>query len=349
MATDFMIYGATGYTGRLLSREAAKRGLSPLLSGRNGALLRELAEPLGFEHLAVPLSDARALCDALAGVRVVLHAAGPFSTTSEPMLDACLEAGVHYLDITGEIDVFEACAGRDAEARERGILVMPGVGFDVVPSDCLAAHVKRCLEDATSLVLAISGMNAMSRGTAKTGAEAIGRGTRVRRGGKIVELRKPLALELDYGDGPCRSLAVSWGDVSTAYHSTKIPDVTVYFAATRQLERLTGLGPVSRWLLGTAPVQALLRRGIDRQPEGPSERQRAAGRANLLAIAENEAGERVVSQLYTPEGYTLTCLTGLAIVERMLQGEVEPGFKTPSMAFGPDFITGVEGCQRKDL
>lgn len=348
MATDFMIYGATGYTGRLLAREAAERGLRPLVSGRNEAKLRELAEPLGLEHVAVSLDDRDALRKALDGVRVVLHAAGPFSATSEPMLDACLETGTSYLDITGEIDVFEACAARDDEARDRGILVMPGVGFDVVPSDCLAAHVKRRLPDATALHLAISGTNTISRGTAKTAVEAVRHGARVRRDGRIVELKEPLAREFDFGDGSHRFLAVAWGDVATAYHSTRIPDVTVYFMATRQLEKMAGLGAVARWLLGTAPMQAYLRRKIDQRPEGPSDKQRAAGRAHLLAVAENEAGESVRSQLLTPEGYTLTYLTGLAIVERVLQGETEPGFRTPSTAFGADFITEIEGCQRKD-
>jgi short subunit dehydrogenase-like uncharacterized protein len=349
MSNDFMIYGATGYTGKLLARQAKDRGLTPVLAGRDPEKLEAVAEPLGFEHRAVSLGDRDGLRDALAGVGVVLHSAGPFSATSEPMVDACLETGTHYLDITGEIDVFEACAARDAEARERGVVVMPGVGFDVVPSDCLAAHVHRRLNDATSLSIAIQGLGGMSRGTAKTGAEALGRRTRVRRGGRIVEASEPLVEDVDYGDGPKKSLAVSWGDVSTAYHSTGIPDVTVFFAATRQLEKLTGMGPVTRWLLGTALMQAVARRMIDRQPPGPSEEQRRKGSSTLVAVAENAAGGRAVSRLSTPEGYTLTALTGIEIAVRVLAGEVEAGFHTPSSAFGPDFILAFEGCVREDL
>ncbi|MEE8525281.1 MAG: saccharopine dehydrogenase NADP-binding domain-containing protein [Thermoanaerobaculia bacterium] len=349
MPANLMIYGATGYTGKLLARQAKDRGLAPVLSGRDPEKLRAVAEPLGFEHRAVSLSDADGLRAALAEVDVVLHSAGPFSATSEPMVDACLETATHYLDITGEIDVFEACASRDAEARERGLVVMPGVGFDVVPSDCLAAHVHRRLSDATSLLIAIQGLGGMSRGTAKTGAEAIGQRTRVRRGGCIVEAPEPIVEDVDYGDGPHKSIAVSWGDVSTAYYSTGIPDVTVCFAATRQLEKLTGMGPWTRWLMGTALVQAVIKRMIDRQPPGPSEEQRRKGSSTLVAIAENAAGERSASRLRTQEGYTLTALTGIDVAVRVLAGEVEPGFHTPSTAFGPDFVLGFEGCEREDL
>ncbi len=349
MPDQFMIYGATGYTGKLLAREAKDRGFAPVLSGRDPDKLKAVAEPLGFEYRAVSLTDAAGLRAALADVDIVLHSAGPFSATSEPMVDACLETGTHYLDITGEIDVFEACASRDAEAAERGVVVMPGVGFDVVPSDCLAAHVHRRLGDATSLLIAIQGLGGMSRGTAKTGAEAIGRRSRVRRGGRIVEAPEAIVHDVDYGDGPKKSIAVSWGDVSTAYHSTGIPDITVCFAATRQLEKLTGMGPLRRWFFGTAPMQALIKRMIDRQPPGPSEEQRRKGGSNLVAIAENAAGERAVSRLRTPEGYTLTALTGIDVAARTLAGEVEPGFHTPSTAFGPDFVLGFEGCDREDL
>src|SRR5690606_37223372 len=151
----------------------------------------------------------------LSQVDVVLHIAGPFSQTSQPMVDACLRTGTHYLDITGEIDVFEACAARDEAAQKAGVMIMPGVGFDVVPSDCLAAHMKARLPDATELTLAISGLGHMSHGTAKTGVESIGKGTRIRRGGRIVTSRKPLHREIDFGQGAKSCIAIGWGDVST--------------------------------------------------------------------------------------------------------------------------------------
>ena len=178
---QFLIYGATGYTGKLTARTAKDKGLKPILAGRNEAKLKAVAEPLGFQYRAFDLSERAKLDAALGEVDVVLHIAGPFSATSKPMADACLRTGTHYLDITGEIDVFEALAARDAEAKAAGVMLLPGVGFDVVPSDCLAAHLKRRLPDAVDLKIYIGGLNALSHGTAKSMVEVVAKGVRVRR------------------------------------------------------------------------------------------------------------------------------------------------------------------------
>ncbi len=345
-----MIYGATGYTGKLVTRRAKALGLQPLLAARNAARLRAVADESGLECRVVDLANAEALQEALAEVDAVLHVAGPFSQTSPPMLAACLAARKHYLDITGEIDVLEACAGGGAAASEAGITVMPGCGFDVVPSDCLAAHVKRRLPDAVALRLAIAGLGNMSRGTAKTGIESIGLGVRVRRHGRIVALASPPRRQVDFGQGPRPCIAVGWGDVATAYHSTGIPEITVYFEASRPVEQLIGVSQPLRWLLSWAPVQRLLQWQVDwLLPEGPSEVDREAGRVVLLAEAVNAAGVTVRSRLETPEGYALTAATAVEIARRVVAGETRPGFQTPSMAFGPDFILGFERCRREDL
>ena len=349
MTGRFMIYGATGYMGKLLTRRAKAIGLRPLLAGRNAARLRAVADESGFECRVVDLADGTALRQAVAEVDAVLHVAGPFSKTSPPMLKACLRAHKHYLDITGEIDVFEACAGSGAAALQAGITVMPGCGFDVVPSDCLAAHVKRRLPDAVALSLAIAGLGKISRGTAKTGIESIGLGARVRRQGRIIALASPPRRQFDFGRGPRPCVAVGWGDVATAYYSTGIPEITVYFESSRQIEQLVGLSEPLRWLLNWAPVQRLLQWQVDWQQEGPSEAERAAGGAVLLAEAVNAAGVTVRSRLETPDGYALTATAALEIARRVVAGETRPGFHTPSMAFGADFILDFESCRRKDL
>ncbi|HVJ53212.1 MAG TPA: saccharopine dehydrogenase NADP-binding domain-containing protein [Aliidongia sp.] len=349
MTGSLMIYGATGYTGKLLARVAKERGLAPILAGRSADRLKPVADALGFTWRAIDLADAAALDAGLADIDTVLHIAGPFSHTSRSMLDACLRTGTHYLDITGEIDVFEACAARDGEAQAAGIMVMPGVGFDVVPTDCLAAHLKSRLPDATELTLALGGLGHMSRGTAKTGIEGIAHGVRLRRAGKIVEGKTALRREIDFNEGPRRTVAVGWGDVSTAFHSTGIPDITVYFEATPQLDRMADLGPFGRWFLSRGPVQNWLKRWADRQPEGPSEAQRAAGRSEIVGEVANAAGERRRVRLTTPEGYSLTAMTGLEIARRVLNGAAVPGFQTPSRVFGADFITEIDGCERYDL
>lgn len=349
MNGKIMIYGATGYTGKLVAQEAKRQGIHPLLAGRNAAKVKAVAEPLGFEWRAFALEDSAALDAALSEVQAVLHIAGPFSQTSKPMLDACLRTKRHYLDITGEIDVLEACAARDAEAKAAGIVVLPGVGFDVVPSDCLAAHMKERMPDAVKLTLAIGGLEKMSRGTAKSSVESIANPVRVRRGGNIVTQWPPERRKFDFGKGPRDSIAIGWGDVATAYHSTGISDIGVYFEAMPQLEQMANMNGAMRWLLSRKPVQALVKRSVNFMPEGPSDAERAAGFGILIGEAVNAKGEKAVSRLRTPEGYTLTAVTTLESARRILAGNAQPGFQTPSLSFGPDFILSFAGCERVDL
>src|SRR5690606_39259941 len=103
-----------------------------------------------------------------------------------------------------------------------------GVGFDVVPSDCLAAHVAARLPGATALTIAIKGLLQASPGSLRTMASYAGSAPVVRRGGALVEVPW-LEREIDFGDGPEPAVCLSWGDVVAAYHTTGIGDITVYF------------------------------------------------------------------------------------------------------------------------
>jgi short subunit dehydrogenase-like uncharacterized protein len=349
MTGDLLIYGATGYAGKRITHAAVARGLRPILAGRDPEKLRVLAARFNLTWRACSLDDPQKLDEALSGIAAVLHVAGPFSATSRPMLDACLRTHAHYLDITGEIDVLEACAARDAESSRAGIMLLPGVGFDVVPSDCLAAHMKLRMPEAKQVTLAISITGGISRGTALTAIESIGQGTRVRRDGKIVSLVRPLRREIDFGRGPAPAVAMSWGDVATAYHSTGIADITVFFRRTGPVDVISGMGQWTRRLFSTAGGLALLRWLLRFLPEGPSDAERAAGRCILIGEAGDATGQVIRARLETPEGYSLTILTSLTIAERVIAGAAKPGFQTPSMAFGPDFILQIPGTQRIDL
>jgi short subunit dehydrogenase-like uncharacterized protein len=249
----FLIYGATGFTGKLTAWTAKERGLKPILAARNEAKLRAIAQPLDFEYRVFNLTEPAAIHAALREVDAVLHIAGPFSATSKPIADACLRTGTHYLDITREIDVFEALAARDAEAKRAGIMLLPGVGFDVVPSDCLALHLKQKLPDATDLKIYIGGLNALSHGTAKSMVEGVPLGLRVRRNGRITEPSpRPKQTTCDFGDGPTSATVIPWGDVSTAYYSTKIPNIEVRMATTPPLRFAANLPGFARRIMGTS-------------------------------------------------------------------------------------------------
>ncbi len=344
-----LIYGASGYTGRLCAEHAVALGLQPVLAGRDRAKVEPLARRLGLAWRAFPL-DAEPATAALADVAVVLHAAGPFSATARPMVDACLATGTHYVDITGEIDVFEALAARDAAAKAAGVTLLPGAGFDVVPSDCLAAHVAARLPGATRLRIALGGFGAVSRGTAKTMLEGVAAGTRVRRDGRIVTTPGTPRATLDLGDGPRPAVGVGWGDVATAWRSTAIPDIAVFFVAAPGLAAMAGLPAPLMRLLGTGGAQRLLKRQVERWlPAGPTPAQRASGRHTLLAEAWDATGARVASRLDTPEAYTLTARTAVEAARRLGAGGVATGYQTPSTAFGADFILAFAGVARIDL
>jgi len=349
MEGTILIYGATGYTGKLIAKAAVECGVRPILAGRNIEKVKAVAEPLGLIGRAFDLGVVATLDAALQDVSVVLCVAGPFSATARPMADACIRNRVHYLDITGEIDVFEAMALRDAEAKRQGVMLLPGVGFDVVPSDCLAAHMKRRLPDASDLKLYISLGDDMSRGTAKTMIEAIAAGTRIRCGGRIVSHDRAEAGSCDFGQGERTTFQVSWGDIATAFHSTGIPDIEVHFEATSAAKALVRMPRLIKSFLGLGFMQSFLKAGVDRMPEGPSEAARRAGRAILVGVARNDGGGSVRSRLRTPEGYTLTVATALDAARRVAGGEVKPGFQTPSLAFGADYILSFEGVTREDV
>ena len=272
MNGTILIYGATGYTGKLIARAASDRGARPILAGRILDKVKRVAEPLGLSARAFELGDAARIDAAIKDVSVVLCAAGPFAATSRPMADACLRNRVHYLDITGEIDVFEALAARDAEAKARGVMLLPGVGFDVVPSDCLAAHLKRRLPDANDLKLYLSLGANMSRGTAKTMIEAIAAGTRMRRKGRIVSRDRAEAGSCDFGEGEKPTVQVSWGDVATASIRPAFPISTSISTRPQRSGRLrVRLGSSSRssdWTpckASSSPRSIGCRRGQARQ------------------------------------------------------------------------------------
>ena len=356
---NFLIYGATGYTGRLIAEHAVERGLNPVLAGRRPDAVRSLAERLGLCHRVFGLGlchrvfglgSRRALVQGLDGMSAVLHAAGPFSATSAPMADACLAAGVHYCDITGEIDVFEQLAAWDVRAKAAGVMLMPGVGFDVVPSDCLAAHVAARLPDATLLRLSIGGLSRASRGTAKTMVEAVAQGVRIRSDNRIVLAKGTPTGMADFGGGSRPTVGVSWGDVSTAWYSTRIPNIEVYFEADRNMRLAAGMPTFVKGALGTAIAQRFLKAQVDRWlPPGPTREQRTRGRAVVAAEAWNAAGETVVARLTTPEPYALTALTAVEAVHLVASSSMPSGFQTPSAVFGAGFVLGFEGVERADL
>lgn len=349
MNNKFLLYGSYGYTGALIAERALDLGLEPILAGRNAAKVSMQAGELDLPYHAVELDDDAALDRVLQETPLVLHCAGPFAHTSKAMADACLRTGRHYLDVTGEISVFEALAARDAEAKAKNVMLLPGVGFDVVPSDCLAAHLKRRMPDAIKLTLAFVALGKASRGTATTAVENIKTGGAARENGKIVyHPAGHHTKQINFGDKTRTAVTVAWGDVSTAFYSTGIPNIEVYAAFPKSMQSFVKWSGVLSPILGSSPVQSFLKKRIRNGEVGPSAEERAGGKSVLYGEVEDASGRRAVSRLIGPEGYDLTARAALLIVQKMLGGQIKPGFQTPSLAFGPDLVLEVEGVSRTD-
>lgn len=343
-----LIYGANGYTGRLIVEEAVRQGLQPILAGRSEARLLPLAHFYGLRTVAIDLHDTTRMQALVAEAAAVLHVAGPYAQTGEAMVDACLAAGTDYVDLCGEVDVLEALQARNAEAIARDVMLLPGAGFDVVPSDCLAAHLKLHLPEAIGIRLFIKGIEGLSRGSMKTLLQNIARGTIVRHDGTLIELSAPLRLQCDFGDGPRTAVAISLGDVSTTWWSCRIPNIEVFFESSPALEQQASMWRWLRRLLGTRIGQALLQRQLARLPPGPSEQVRRTLRTTLVAEARDAAGRTMRASLHTPEVYRLSAMTAVEIARRILAGQRKPGMQTASSAYGADFILDLPGVTRHD-
>jgi short subunit dehydrogenase-like uncharacterized protein len=342
----YLIYGANGYTGELIAKMAQARGHRPILAGRSQSVA-ELATKLNLPYRLFELSQAQ---EHLGEVRVVLHCAGPFSRTAQPMVDACLARGVHYLDVTGEVGVFEAIAKRSDEARSRGVMLLPGVGFDVVPTDCLALHLKNRLPEAVKLALGFQMSGGLSRGTATTMAESLDKGGAVRKSGRLKRVWACWKTRvIDFGRGPRMAMTIPWGDLATAYRTTGIGDIETYLSASWKERLIARLSRPFGWLLGRSSVQAWIKRKIQKGPPGPSDEARERGRSLVWGEVCDANGYRAVSRLRGPEGYTMTGLCALAVVERVLAGEVRAGFQTPGLMYGADFVLSIPGVEREDV
>jgi len=341
---NWIIYGATGYTGRLMAAEAARRGLQPMLAGRDASAVSAVAQGLGLESRAFSLDDPEALREGINGARLVMHCAGPFSATAGPMIEACLLEGVHYLDITGEISVFEFAHGKAEAARRADVVLVPGVGFDVVPTDCLAASLVEALPAAIELQLAFEMTGGVSPGTAKTSVEGMRHGGRVRRDGKLETV--PVAWKtrrVPFAHAERTAVTIPWGDVYTAFISTGIPDIEVYMsmppATIAWLRRLRWLLP----LLARDSIQSFLKGRIDRKLGGPEPQRRATSYGELWGQARSADGRTVSATMTTPNGYDLTVSAALGIVEYLLENQVEGGYYTPSLLMGSGYAATLPG------
>ncbi|MEA1881865.1 MAG: saccharopine dehydrogenase NADP-binding domain-containing protein [Candidatus Marinimicrobia bacterium] len=340
----WMIYGANGYTGRLVVDEAIKRGLNPILAGRSESV-KDLADERGLESQTFELYSVDDIVEKLSGISVLANCAGPFSQTAETMICACIQSQTHYIDITGEISVYQFGFNMDSEAKSAGIAVCPGVGFDVIPTDCLAVHLKDKMPDATHLVLGFAMKGSKpSKGTAKTGVEGMSLGGQIREEGEMKSV--PLAYkerEIDYGFGPMNAITIPWGDVYTAYHSTGIPNIEVYFpkspkgaAQLRKRQKYMKLMKIN-W------IRKFVLNRIDKTWKSNTAEQRAVAKSFVWGEVKNANGEKIEGRFTTVDGYDLTASGTVEVAQYLLDDHNKSGYYTPSLLMGKDLIEKMPG------
>ncbi|WP_163120124.1 saccharopine dehydrogenase family protein [Acinetobacter pittii] len=342
--SNWIIYGANGYTGELIAREAVRQGLKPTLAGRNKAKVETLAQELGLNYRAFGLDSVDAVSEQLHGFKLVLHCAGPFSATSKPMMEACIKAGAHYLDITGEIAVFELAQSLNSQAKKADIVLCPGVGFDVIPTDCVAAALKEALPDATHLALGFDSRTGLSPGTAKTSIEGMAEGGKIRKNGKITTV--PLAhyvRTIDFGDGKKSAMSVPWGDVSTAFYTTGIPNIEVFVPAFPKMIMGAKMMNYVRPVLKLKAVQKFIKSRIEKTVVGPNEELRAKVPTYVWGEARNSHGEIKTARIQTENAYSLTVNGSLTVVNYLLKNTVKGGTYTPAKLMGYKLVTELPG------
>lgn len=321
-----MIYGATGYTGRMAAEHAKALGLDVVIAGRNGEGLVPLAAQLDVP-CRVFAADTQA-ADSLDGIGVLLNFAGPFAQTADALMLACIKTGVDYLDITAEINVYRLAEQLGAQAAQAGVMLLPGVGWDVVPTDCLAMHVSHRVQNAQSLRVALQVAGSMSRGSAMSVSEIIGAGLLARVDGQLIPTPDAQPQDFDFGEGRVQCAPLSFGDLVTAWHSTGIPDIAMFV-------HITG--------------EAFPEGDLSQLPDGPSAQQREAHRARAVAEVIGADGSVARSVIETVNGYTYTPLSAVEAARRVLNGERRPGFETPGRMFGAGFAETIAGTTITDL
>ena len=348
---EWMIYGANGYTGELIAREAKSQGKTPILAGRSAAKIIAVARQLKLPSMAFRLETPSEIVAALRGVRLVLNCAGPFSKTADLLMRACLAAKAHYLDITGEIDVLEGAHRFDADAKAAGVVLCPGAGFDVVPTDCISLMLKKTLPEATELALGfeLSGRR-MSAGTAKTLAEGLGKRGKIRRTGRIVDCPLGRGLRhIDFGRGAKLAMPIPWGDVASAFHTTGIPDITVFTPISPLSLAIARLTNAAGPILQSPRLQTWLIKKIEKNTRGPDVSTRNANPSWVWGEAKDAHGRSQTIRIVTLNSYSLTVFSTLALAQQLMSNACPAGCWTPAGLIGENFILRLPSTSKLDL
>lgn len=315
-----MIYGATGYTGRMAAEHAAAAGTPLILAGRSAATLAALAARLGVEYRVFALEDTAAIDSSLSDVGALLNCAGPFARTADVLMKACIRQGVHYLDVAAELDSYRLAEALDSEAERAGVMLLPGSGGSVAMLGCLAGHTIARTKNPSSIKVAMHVSGGLSRGSAASAMVSVTAETLARVGGELVARPHCAIRKFDFGKGAVDCFQVTLPDLMTIWKSTGVPDIATFV-------HVSGEG------FPQGDLSAL--------PDGPSEQERLAHRYQAVAEVTSADSSVVRSVLETVNGYTFTAIAAAEAGRRVLEGECRPGYQTPASMFGNGFAATI--------
>lgn len=345
---SWMIYGAYGYTAQKIVAHAVATGHRPLLAGRNSTPLKAMAAQYDLDYIVLSIEDSLAIAQAVAGVKVLLNAAGSFNQTALPLLEACISGKTHYVDITGDMPVMESLLAEHNRASAAGITVCPACGFDVIPTDCLAASLKNAMPDATHFTLSMDSNMAISPGSAKSALELLALGCVVRRNGVLTQVSRSQTLRhitFPNHPAPIPVAAVPWGDLVSAWASTGIPNIEVLLPL--RAGRLEfWLEPLIRLASKSNLIRRWLTNYIDKKMPLPSDDELDNTSIQVWGEVRNQAGKTIRGTMTGPNGYKLTIAGALFFVEALLDDNAKhpAGYLTPSGLLGENVATEKLGC-----
>lgn len=337
---QIMVYGANGYTAQLIIKDLLKLNVKPVLAGRNKNYIEEVANQFNCQHRIFSVDDESKILENLSGINTLLNCAGPFKYTAKKLIDACLSTKVNYLDIEGEIDVLESIRLYDEKAKGKGIVILPSVGFDVVPTDILAKKLSEKMPDATSLKIGLKNeKGGVSRGTWLTTFEMLGVPGKIRKDGQIIDsIIGEKTFSIKQNGFKFYGISIPWADVYSAYYSTGIPNVGVYMYFPPALSFLRGLSKLLQKIFSNQSIKKTFSNIVIRSKFGPNKKEREKSTSIIIEKLSNDKGDSITEAYRFIDGYCLTASSASNITIRVNNGEVEPGVKTPSLAVGSDFI-----------
>lgn len=319
MKNKVLIYGAAGYMGKLFTQYAKNLDLPVVLGSRDPMLTPG-------ELRLFSLNDVAVIMTYLEDIKLVVNLAGPFANTQQPFIEACLKTGTHYIDISGEVPEFEAAYQFDALAKTSNVMLMPGAGFGVVPTDIAATLAHQKLPDATHLVLAYITIGGATRGTLKTVLKDIHKeGIEIVGGEKVKAMPAKDAFFVEVNGKKQRVIYNPWrGDLFTARISTAIPNIRTYANFPGFAERM--MKGKLLWLR-----DLILNKLINWLPVGPSEKALKKGKTVIYANVRNNLGQTASVTIHGPEAYVFTAQILTSISKEIINDNWKPGFQTPSV------------------